>query len=68
MGPGKVLNFNQIKQSRDHDKLGLYIKTWCPELKNLDAERIHEPWKMSLDEQKEVGVIIGEDYPKPIAC
>jgi deoxyribodipyrimidine photo-lyase len=47
MGPGKVLNFNQIKQSQDHDKMGLYIKTWCPELENLGVEHIHEPWKMS---------------------
>ena len=47
MGPGKVLNFNQIKQSQDHDKMGLYIKTWCPELENVPVDHIHEPWKMS---------------------
>jgi len=37
MGPGKVLHFNMVKGSRDHDKLGLYIKTWCPELEAIPA-------------------------------
>lgn len=66
MGPGKVLHFNQIKQSQDHDKMGLYIKVWCPELETLPIEHIHEPWKMSKAEQEKYGVNIGKDYPHPI--
>lgn len=66
MGPGKVLNFNQIKQSQDHDKMGLYIKTWCPELEKVPVSHIHEPWKMSKEEQDQFGVVIGKDYPHPI--
>ena len=29
---------------------------------------MHEPWKLSIQLQKEYGVVIGETYPKPIAC
>ena len=47
LGPGKVLNFNTIKQSRDHDKHGDYIRQWIPELYDVPTAYIHEPWKMS---------------------
>ena len=46
IGVGRVLVFNSIKQSRDHDKLGKYIKLWVPELKDMPLEFIHEPWLM----------------------
>lgn len=68
MGPGKILNFNQIKQSMDHDRQGLYIKTWCPELEEVPPAHIHEPWKMSMDQQQAYNCVIGKDYPKPIPC
>lgn len=35
MGPGKVLMFNTLKQSRDHDLAGEFIKTWVPELRDV---------------------------------
>jgi len=46
IGPGRVLVFNSVKQSRDFDKNGEYIKLWVPELKRVPAEYIHEPWTM----------------------
>ena len=68
IGPGRVLVFNTIKQSRDFDSQGKYIKTWVPELKNVPLDHIHEPWKMNMVVQKGCGVTIGKDYPKPIPC
>lgn len=46
--------------------MGLYIKTWCPELEKVPVSHIHEPWKMNKEEQQMYGVIIGKDYPHPI--
>ena len=46
IGPGRVLIFNSVKQSRDFDKNGDYIKLWVPELKKVPVEFIHEPWTM----------------------
>ena len=58
--------FNPVSQSEKFDSDGIYIKKYIPELKNVPKKYIHEPWKMSLDEQKIFGVIIGKDYPFPI--
>lgn len=68
IGPGRVLVFNSVKQSKDHDKHGDYIKMWVPELKKVPVEYIHEPWTMPKDLQKGCKVTIGQDYPEPIPC
>ncbi len=65
-GINTVRMYNPVKQSQDHDPEGVFIKLWVPELKNVDAAHIHEPWKMTELEQQFCGVIIGKDYPKPI--
>lgn len=38
--------FNPVLQSKKFDPQGEYIKRWIPELKNLSAKEIHEPWKL----------------------
>ena len=63
-----MLVFNSLKQSKDFDKDGKYIKKWCPELKNVPTEFIHAPWTMPKISQKTHGVTIGDTYPEPINC
>lgn len=58
--------FNIPKQSRDYDPKGKYIKHWLPELKSLPGAKIHEPWRLSAQEQQEWGVRLGVDYPRPV--
>ncbi|PNH00586.1 Cryptochrome DASH, chloroplastic/mitochondrial, partial [Tetrabaena socialis] len=58
---GQGLNY-----SKDYDLAGEYVKTWCPELRNVPAARVHEPWLMSKEEQERSGCRIGVDYPAPI--
>ena len=36
--------FNPVKQGRDHDPDGEYVRRWVPELRDLDAKHVHEPW------------------------
>jgi deoxyribodipyrimidine photo-lyase len=58
--------FNIVGQARKYDKKGEYVRHWLPELKDLPSEFIHEPYKMTVDQQKLYGVKIGVDYPEPM--
>ncbi|RWZ58903.1 deoxyribodipyrimidine photo-lyase [Halobacillus fulvus] len=58
--------FNPTRQSERFDPHGRFIKEWVPELKDVPNKKIHDPSKMSDQEQEKAGCVIGEDYPKPI--
>jgi deoxyribodipyrimidine photo-lyase len=58
--------FNIIKQSKDYDRLGEYVKHLLPELAKVAPDKIHEPWQLSPDQQKRFNVQIGVDYPQPV--
>lgn len=61
MGPGKVLSFNMVSGAKKHDPKGEYIKLWCPELAHVPTVYIFEPWNMSVEQQKQFKVILGQD-------
>lgn len=65
-GINTVRIYNPVKQSKDHDPEGSFIKKWIPELRSVPAEHIHEPWLLSSMEQKLYNVELGKHYPLPI--
>ena len=68
MTGGRLNRFNIVKQSKDYDFGGDYVRLWCPELNDVPDKYVHEPWNMSESLMEECGVKIGpgRDYPSPI--
>ncbi len=58
--------FNIISQARRYDPKGEYVKLWLPELLDVPVEKIHRPDLLSNKEQKQLRVVLGADYPKPM--
>ena len=47
-GINSIRIYNPIKQSKEKDSDGIFIKKWLPELSNFDTPFIHEPWKLNV--------------------
>ena len=56
-GINSIRIYNPIKQSKEHDPEGLFIRKWIPELSNVPQSDIHTPW-LSRVKLKE--------YPRPL--
>ncbi len=64
--PKPLRIFNPTLQARRYDQQGAYIRRYVPELTNVPDKFIHAPHVMPPVLQKEVGCVIGKDYPSPI--
>lgn len=58
--------FAPVLQGRKFDPEGAYVRRWVPELSRLPAKFIHAPWEAPAAVLAEAGVILGENYPRPI--
>jgi len=38
--------FNPVKQGREHDPAGDYLRRWVPELRGVEGPAVHEPWTL----------------------
>ena len=65
-GINAVRIYSPIKQVRDQDPDGVFIKRWLPALEGVPASHLAQPERMTFDEQNRYGCIIGKDYPSPI--
>ncbi len=58
--------FNPTSQGQKFDPHGDYVRRYVPELAAVSDTYIHQPWKMSEQEQQRCGMRIGQDYPAPV--
>ncbi|MDQ1586051.1 MAG: deoxyribodipyrimidine photo-lyase [Actinomycetota bacterium] len=52
--------YNIVLQARRHDPDGRYVRRYVPELAEVDAAYIHEPWLLPQDQRERLG------YPEPV--
>ncbi|ESA36515.1 dash family [Leptolyngbya sp. Heron Island J] len=58
--------FNILKQSSMYDPTGDYIRHWLPELMQIPEDKVHQPEKLTMEEQKRYQCQLGIDYPRPV--
>ena len=58
--------FNILRQGKNYDKTGSYVRIWVPELKALKGFDIHQPAELSTVELKRLKIDLGKTYPHPM--
>lgn len=54
--PRASRQFNCIKQAKDYDSHGEYVKMWIPALRNLHPDYVHTPWLLDAEERRSYGL------------
>ncbi len=65
-GINTIRIYNPVKQARDHDPEGLFVRRWIPELQRVPTVYLFEPWTMPALIQENAACRMGRDYPLPI--
>eukprot|EP00121_Abeoforma_whisleri_P010210 Awhi_evm1s9409 len=61
---GRVNRYNTVKQSKEFDSEGNYIRRWVPELRLLlNHPLIHEPWLLRKEEKRKYKI---QEYPNKL--
>ena len=58
--------YNPIKQARDHDPQGVFVRRWIPALKKVPDTWIFEPWRMPDSLQIQHGLHATQDIAQPL--
>jgi deoxyribodipyrimidine photo-lyase len=61
-GTNTVRMYSAVKQAKEQDPDGVFIRQWIPELRNIPLEYLHQPERMPPLAR----VMFGCDYPAPI--
>ncbi|MCK8492322.1 DASH family cryptochrome [Spirosoma sp. RP8] len=64
--PHENRTINVYDQAVRFDEAGEYVKRWLPELAAVPAEKIHSVYNLSVADQAQYGVTLGDTYPLPI--
>ena len=65
-GINAIRIYNPVKQSKEHDPNGVFIRKWVPELKEIPDDYMHEPWNFTPNLISSSKFRLGQDYPAPV--
>lgn len=58
--------YNPIKQARDHDPNGVFVRRWLPALRRVPDAWLFEPWRMPAELAARHGLRLGADIALPV--
>jgi deoxyribodipyrimidine photo-lyase len=58
--------YNPVKQAKDQDPTGAFVRRWLPALQHVPDSWIFQPWLMPPSLQSRTGCVIDRDYPAPL--
>lgn len=58
--------YNPIKQARDHDPHGVFVRRWLPAMRQVPDTWLFEPWRMPAELRKNFGLHAADDISTPI--
>merc|ERR1712039_16565 len=59
---GRINRFNVLRQAKNYDPDGAYVKHWLPELAEVPTRMVHEPWLLSESQRSSSSA---SSYPEP---
>jgi deoxyribodipyrimidine photo-lyase len=65
-GINTIRMYNPVKQARDQDPGGAFVRQWIPALARVPDAFVFEPWTMPATVQQAAHCVVGRDYPAPI--
>lgn len=57
-----------VTQGEKFDPKADYVRRFVPELAELGDKFIHRPWDAPASELKQAGIVLGQNYPKPVVA
>jgi deoxyribodipyrimidine photo-lyase len=60
--------FNILRQAKNYDRNGDFIRLWIPELRAIQGFDIHQPWELSTAELSNLKIGLGQSYPQTIVA
>ena len=64
--PAYRRTYNPARHQKRLDPQNAYVRRYVGELRSVPDEFMTEPWRMPAEVQREIGCVVGEDYPAPI--
>ena len=58
--------YNPIKQARDHDPNGVFVRRWIPALKQVPDTWLFEPWHLTSEMQQQFGIQAADRLAAPV--